>query len=106
MTKKDKYEREGEERRRKRLVRAIQEDFETRQNARRSLERGWQLNMNFVSGNQYCDISPSGEIVEEDTSFYWQSRRAFNHIAPTVDTRVARLAKRSEERRVGKECRL
>lgn len=93
MTKKDKYEREGEERRKKRLVRAIQEDFEMRQNARRSLERGWQLNMNFVSGNQYCDISPSGEIVEEDTSFYWQSRRAFNHIAPTVDTRVARLAK-------------
>ncbi|MDE6273426.1 MAG: hypothetical protein K2L87_00055 [Clostridiales bacterium] len=90
---KDKYAAAGEEKRKKNLVRAILADFEARQNARRSLERSWQLNMNFVSGNQFCDISPSGEIKEEDTSFYWQSRRAFNHIAPTVDTRVARLSK-------------
>ncbi len=57
------------------------------------MERGWQLNMNFVSGNQYCDISPAGELQEEDAAFYWQSRRTFNHIAPTIDTRMARLAK-------------
>lgn len=49
--------------------------------------------MNFVSGNQYCDISPAGELTEEDPDFYWQSRKVFNHIAPTVDTRLARLAK-------------
>ncbi len=34
-----------------------------------------------------------GEIEEEDAAFYWQSRRVFNHIAPTIDTRMARLAK-------------
>lgn len=89
----DRRSAEGEERRKRKLAAEIKEDFLARQNARRSLERGWQLNMNFLSGNQFCDISPSGEIEEEDPAFYWQSRRAFNHIAPTVDTRLARLSK-------------
>ncbi len=84
---------EAEEKRRRDLARAIEEDFERRREARKMLERGWELNMNFVSGNQFCDLTPAGEIEEESTAFYWQSRRAFNHIAPTVDTRLARLAK-------------
>ncbi len=82
-----------EEKRKKDLAREIVADFTARQRARRQLERGWQLNMNFLSGNQFCDISPMGELEEEDSAFYWQSRRSFNHIAPTVDTRLARLAK-------------
>ena len=49
--------------------------------------------MNFLSGNQFCDISARGEVEQEDAEFYWQSRRSFNHIAPTVDTRLARLSK-------------
>ena len=49
--------------------------------------------MNFLSGNQYCDVSPQGGIAEEDKRFYWQSRRVFNHIAPTIDTRIAKLTK-------------
>lgn len=84
---------ELELRRRKALAEDVQRDFEKRRIMRRHLERGWQLNMNFVSGNQYCDISPAGEIADEDPDFYWQSRRTFNHIAPTLDTRLARLAK-------------
>lgn len=82
-----------EEKRRRALAQEIRADFEARQEARKSLERGWRLNMNFVSGNQYCDISPSGEIEEESAEFYWQSRGCYNHIAPTIDTRMARLAK-------------
>lgn len=82
-----------EERRRRALVREVVADFERRREERRSIEQGWALNMNFVSGNQYCDISRTGELEEEDAAFYWQSRRAFNHIAPTLDTRLARLAK-------------
>ncbi len=91
-SKKEIRQREEEERK-KRLVEAIREDFEARREARRTLERSWQLNMNFVSGNQYCDISDAGELVQEDREFYWQSRRCFNHVAPTIDTRIARLAK-------------
>lgn len=83
----------AEEKRRTDLARELRADFEARQRARRQIERGWQLNMGFYSGNQFCDITPSGEMAEEDPAFYWQSRRCFNHIAPTVDTRLARLSK-------------
>lgn len=92
MTEHEK-ERAREEARKHALAREITEDFLERQRQRRQLERGWQLDMNFVAGNQFCDISPAGELEEEDPSFYWQSRRSFNHIAPTIDTRLARLAK-------------
>ena len=74
-----------------RIAREVTEDFLRRREERRSLESGWLLNLNFLSGNQYCDVLPSGEIIEEDPRFYWQSRRVFNHIAPTVDSRIAKL---------------
>ena len=64
-----------------------------RRDARRQLERGWELNMNFLAGNQYCDIGPAGELEEVPPRFYWQDRRVFNHIAPAIDTRCAKLAR-------------
>ncbi|MBQ8322559.1 MAG: hypothetical protein IJX91_01185 [Clostridia bacterium] len=73
------------------LAAEIEADFERRREARRSIESGWILNMNFFSGNQYCDVSPFGGVVDEDKRFYWQSRRVFNHIAPTVESRIAKL---------------
>lgn len=75
------------------LAEEVTKDFETRQAERRFLERGWQLNMNFVSGNQYCDVDSSGELFEEDKKYYWQTRRVFNHIAPTVDMRCSKLGR-------------
>ncbi len=86
----DAAAREREERKRAAEVVA---DFEARREQRRRVESGWLLNMNFFSGNQYCDISPTGGVEEEDKRFYWQSRRVFNHIAPTVDSRIAKLEK-------------
>ena len=82
------------------IVSEIVADFERRREERRGVESGWLLNMNFLSGNQYCDVSPFGGVVEEDKRFYWQSRRVFNHIAPTVDSRIAKLEKRKPELRV------
>ena len=70
----------------------VTSDFDRRREARRSIEHCWLLNLNFYNGNQYCDVSPDG-IVDEDEQFYWQSRRVFNHIAPTVDSRLAKLEK-------------
>ncbi|MBD5636770.1 MAG: hypothetical protein HDP28_02970 [Clostridia bacterium] len=84
---------ETEAKRRKQLAEEIRKDFESRKEARRSIEQGWRINMNFVSGNQYCFVSPAGNLETEDAEFYWQSRRCFNHIAPTVETRIARLSK-------------
>ena len=93
MTEQEKQEQRANKRRIEALVAEVNADFEARRSARRMLERGWELNMNFVSGNQFCDIGPAGELEEEAAAFYWQSRRCFNHIAPTLDTRIARLAK-------------
>ncbi len=75
------------------LIEEVQDDFLRRQQERRTIERGWQLNMNFLSGNQYCDINSSGEIYEEDGRYFWQARRVFNHIAPTMDIRCSKLGR-------------
>lgn len=75
------------------LAKEVYEDFLKRQQERRFSERGWQLNMNFVCGNQYCDINSSGEIYELDQKYFWQSRRVFNHIAAIVDIRCAKLSR-------------
>ncbi len=83
----------AKERRERKLVAEIQADFQARREARRAVESGWLLNMNFLSGNQYCDVSPLGGLIEEDKQFYWQTRRVFNHIAPMVDARTAKLEK-------------
>ena len=88
------------EREEKSLVEEIEQDFFARREARRKIENGWVLNLNFFSGNQYCDVSPIGEVIEEDKRFYWQSRRVFNHIAPTVDSRIAKLEKMKPELKV------
>lgn len=89
----EKLAAEAERERKKKRAAEIVADFEERRERRRSIESGWLLNMNFFSGKQYCDVSATGELVEEDKRFYWQSRRVFNHIAPTVDSRLAKLTR-------------
>ncbi|MDD3831554.1 MAG: hypothetical protein PHW00_02730 [Clostridia bacterium] len=74
------------------LVQEIKEDFEQRQRQRRAYENSWQLNINFVSGNQYCSVTPQGDIIEQDKYYYWQEKQVYNHIAPIVETRMARLS--------------
>ena len=81
------------EREKSRIAYEVEADFNQRREERRAVESGWILNLNFLSGNQYCDVSPLGDIVEEEQRFYWQSRRVFNHIAPMVDARVTTLEK-------------
>lgn len=85
----DKNEKTAEEK----LAEEVTEDFLKRQEERRFLEVGWQMNMNFVNGNQYCGINAKGEIYEEDEGYYWQTRRVFNHIAPTIDLRCSKLGR-------------
>ena len=102
MAKKDLEFAEAEQKERENAKRAreIYDDFAQRRETRRAVENGWTLNINFFSGNQYCDVSPYGGVVEEDKRYYWQSRRVFNHIAPTVDARVAKLEKMKPELKV------
>ncbi len=89
---KDEKQRERE-RYEQELVKEITADFERRREERKALERQWELNMNFLSGNQYCDLNARGEIENEDKSFFWQNRGVFNHIAPIIDTRLAKFSR-------------
>lgn len=75
------------------LVAEIKRDFLERQQARRSIELNWRLNMDFVAGNQFSRISPAGDIEEEERQYYWQRREVFNHIAPILETRLAKLSR-------------
>lgn len=73
------------------LVQDVQSDFKRRQEERRALERSWQLNMNFLNGNQYCDVNALGELENDAGGYFWQERRVYNYIAPTVDIRCSKL---------------
>ncbi|MDD6994601.1 MAG: hypothetical protein SPH68_03555 [Candidatus Borkfalkiaceae bacterium] len=83
--------------RRERLAREVTFDFRARREARRQIENGWTLNVQFMSGNQYCDVTSEGAVEEEDAQYFWQTHRVFNHIAPTVESRVAKLVKARPE---------
>ena len=73
------------------VVRSVKQDFAERQKMRRPYELSWQLNMNFIMGNQYCAISPRGAIEQEDKYYFWQEKQVFNHIVTIVETRLSRL---------------
>lgn len=75
------------------IVAEVKRDFLDRQEARRNIERQWQLNMNFVAGNQYCSITDMGEIEEYSKQYFWQEREVYNHIAPIIESRIAKLGK-------------
>lgn len=84
-SKKDRYYEE--------LVADVTEDFLRRQEERRDDERRWELNLRFLAGDQYCELTSRGEIEEEEKRFYWQSSDVYNHIAPIIDSRISRLTR-------------
>ncbi len=78
----------------KELCSFIKREFERRGRERLKFELQWQLNINFFLGNQYCDILPeAGRLFQEEKAFSWQSREVYNHIAPIVESRLAKLNK-------------
>ena len=75
----------------KQIVNEVLTDFKRRQEERRSFEAQWQLNMNFLMGNQYCSIGYNGEVEEYEKQFFWQERQVYNHIAPMIEIRLSKL---------------
>ncbi len=75
------------------IVNDVLKDFERRREERKSYELAWELNMNFMLGNQYSCISPSGEIEQSAKNYYWEEREVYNHIAPIIESRLAKLGK-------------
>lgn len=74
------------------LCKEVEEQFLQLQEERKPLERNWELNLNFVNGNQYCTVA-AGEITAIDKTYDWEQRRVFNHIAPVVDIRLSKLSR-------------
>lgn len=75
----------------KKIVEEILEDFKERQRQKKNHETAWELNINFLTGNQYCYINGLNEMVSENKQYFWQEREVFNHIAPIIDLRLAKL---------------
>ncbi len=73
------------------LAREIMADYKKRKEERRSIEAGWLLNANFFSGNQNYGIMPNGEVKDLGKDYYWQSNEVYNHIAPIIETRLAKF---------------
>lgn len=75
------------------IAKEIIEDYKSRQVARRNFDEAWLLNINFLVGNQNTYITPNGEIREQEKLFPHESRAIFNHIAPIIESRLAKLNK-------------
>lgn len=75
------------------LVIDTKKDFESRRDQRRSLELQWRLNMNYLAGNQYSEITPRGDVEDRGKDYFWQEREVYNHIAPIVETRLSKLSR-------------
>ncbi|MFQ6752140.1 MAG: hypothetical protein ACLRFL_01055 [Clostridia bacterium] len=73
------------------IVEEVMQDFYMRREARRSLEAQWQLNINFMMGNQYSYIASNGAINQDSKQYFWQEKEVFNHIAPIVETRISKV---------------
>jgi hypothetical protein len=75
------------------LVKEVFEDFQRRKEERSRLEASWLMNINFLMGNQYCELASNGEIFDNGKQYYWQQREVFNHIAPIIETRLAKFSR-------------
>ncbi len=73
------------------IVADVRRDYEKRREDRKPLELQWQLNMNFVNGNQYMQIMPTGDVEEFGKQYFWQEREVYNHIASVLETRMSKL---------------
>lgn len=77
----------------KERVAEIKKEFQRRQSERRALETAWLLNMNFMIGNQYATVTQNGNIEVTGKQYFWQQREVFNHIAPMIEARQAKLSR-------------
>jgi len=75
------------------IVSFIMSEFERRRNERKPYDLAWELNINFLIGNQFSYIAENGEIERIPKSYSWQGEEVYNHISPIVETRLAKLGK-------------
>lgn len=72
----------------------VEQEYKRRMAERKPFELQWRLNLEFVNGNQYLDIDPVTQSIQEIPRLYWyQEREVFNQIATIVETRISRLSR-------------
>lgn len=74
------------------IVREVRADYENRARLRKPYEAQWQLNSNFVMGNQYCYVNIQGSVEDSEKDYFWQEREVFNHIATVIESRLSKLS--------------
>lgn len=76
------------------LADMVDKEYTRRQNERKPWELQWRLNMEFINGNQYLDINPVSQTLDELPKLYWhQEREVFNQMSTIIETRIARLTR-------------
>jgi hypothetical protein len=76
------------------VVSFVNARFDDYQKERRIFELQWRLNIAFMEGNQYTDINSAAMTIQEiPKMFEWQEREVFNHIAPNIENRIAKLSR-------------
>lgn len=73
------------------LVKSVKEDLFRRQIERKKLENQWKINLSFINGNQYVTENSNSNVVDENKKFYWQEKKAYNHIAGLLEIRQSKL---------------
>lgn len=74
------------------IISEVKADYLKRREERRTLEAQWQLNINFMMGNQYSYVASNGAVKEDEKQYFWQEKEVFNHIAPIVETRISKIS--------------
>ena len=84
------------------IIAFVHNELEKRKGDRNALELQWQLNANFLMGNQNCDINISSSEISSQisTEYDWMEHEVFNRIAPLIETRRANLKKLHYDMRV------
>lgn len=78
----------------KEIVEFVEKEFERRQKERIPFELQWRLNIAFIEGNQYVQINEVAQTLDRiPEDYWWEEREVFNHIAPNIEARQARLGK-------------
>lgn len=76
------------------IISEIKKDFEERREARVARELQWQLNKEFLGGNQFCDINTITRQIEVTPFVYDdEEREVFNLIAPKIEARLSKINK-------------
>lgn len=93
MSRKKLITRESAERESERLIALeVRKEYERRREERRTTEAQWTLNACFLAGRQFTEINPMLEVSDTVPEYQWQERQVYNHIAPIIETRLAKLS--------------